>query len=186
MSKRADAIDSRQLGVKQIELPLISPRHLLKSPPIREHTDTDTEKKLSKLQNREDFFLVAEKLADSLHGSLESFLLLLNDVTEIFLTEFSSNVAIRYNPQAKRLLYVFYDCFRAACERRLWEKAGLLLCAVAVVEGAPYLAERLHKDKMVLFSNEGFRKAIFKLSCAGHKEFGCKFLKDAVYYSDIA
>ena len=187
VSKQADVIlRNSELNVKYVELPLISPRHHLKSPPIREHTDADTEKKLSTLQTREDFFLVAERLAYSLHGSLESFFLLLSDVTDIFLCESLSRGAIRNNTQAKRLLYVFYDCFSVACESCLWVKAGLLLCAVGVVEGALYLAERLHKDKMVLFHNEGFKKAICRLSSAGHKEFGCKLLKDAVYYSDVA
>ena len=155
----------------------MSPRDILYSRSSREHAPmTTTSRKVTELQSREDFFIVAHNLANLLRGSHESFAYCLNDVIEVFLAE-SSDVTL-----SKRLLFVLYDSFQAACECKLWVKSGLLLCAVAVVQGASYLSGHLHKHRMILFNNEAFKTELYRLSSAGQDVFGCSFLKDATRY----
>ena len=123
-----------ELQIEGFELALISPRHIVYTVSDRAH---DPMVNAKKLQTKEDLFLVAEKLADLLDGSDASFAPFLNDVTRLFLAESSSDALLQ-----KRLLYVLYDCFQAAYECHLWVKAGLLLCAIGVVEDIYHLAER--------------------------------------------
>ena len=81
---------------------------------------------------------------------------------------------------------MLYDCFQVACESNLWVTVGLLLCAIAVVQGASYRLEFLHTHRMILFHDESFKKELLNLLFAGHDEFSCRFIKDAIYYSDVA
>ena len=163
---------SDELQLPPNELSLLSVRDILCSQSAREHvpktgTARATSKKLTKLQNSDDIFLVAENLAQLLSGSRTSFANFLNDVTEIFLSVSSSNAKL-----PRLLLYVLYDCFHAAYDRVLFDKAGLLLCAIAVVEGASVLVGRINKQRTILFHDEAFRREMFRLASVGHVEFG--------------
>ena len=170
-----------EIRVSFIELSIMSPRDILYSSRERALV-TSASRKVTELQNKEDFFIVAHNLANLLRGSHKSFAYCLNDVIEVFLAQSNDDIPVL----SKRLLFVLYDCFQVACESNLWVKVGLLLCAIAVVQGASYRLEILHTHRMILFHDESFKKELLSLLFAGHDEFSCRFIKDAIYYSDVA
>ena len=130
--------------------------------------------KLKALKTIQELRLLGKKLAVILQLSHELFADQLNEILDLFLTNSPTNCKKLVN----RWLYSFYECFCAAFERKLWVKAGLLLCAIVTIEGA---SSDLARQRLILYRNEELSD---ELSTAAKDEFGSAFLHTAVCYTN--